>query len=346
MSRAIQGARPQSSLLLSRRSLLGAGARVAAVGLAAPLIARFSPAAAAFPDRPIKLVVPFGPGGPVDVVARLIAEPLAKELGGANVFIENRPGASSNLGMGIVARSDPDGYTVLIAASNLVINPILTTKLPFDVEKDFLPLVDIADTPGTFSIRNDLGVKTLPEFIELAKKSGKFSYSHAGFGTVAHLSAEYFKQKTGIDMAAVSHNGSGPAVQSLLSGAVEFCSAGLPALHGHYGKKTVTPIGILSEKRWFDLPDVPTATEAGLPGFVFGNFNAMLVPAKTPPEIADKLSSALLTALKSPEAAARFRPLGAEIVAGGPQQLSERIAREIPMWRNIARLSGIKPTES
>ena len=226
--------------------------------------------------------MPFGPGGPVDVVARLLAGPLGEVLG-TNVIIENKPGASSNLGMGLVARADPDGYTVLIAASNLVINPILSTKIPFDIEKDFLPLVDIADTPGTFSTRPDLGVKTLSDFVELAKKSSKFSYSHAGFGTVAHLSAEYFKQKTGIDMAAVSHNGSGPAVQSLLSGSVEFCSAGLPALHGHYSKGTVVGLGVLSDQRWFDLPNVPTAVEGGFPGFVFGNLNAMLVPSKTPP---------------------------------------------------------------
>lgn len=336
----------RSAHSLTRRNLLGVASRLAIAGFAAPAIARFSPALAAFPDRPIKLLVPFGPGGPVDVVARLIAQPLSDALGGANVFIENRPGASSNLGMGMVARADPDGYTVLIAASNLVINPILSSKVPFDVEKDFLPLVDIADTPGTFSTRPDLGVKTLSDFIELARKSKKFSYAHAGFGTVAHLSAEYFKQKAGIDMAAVSHNGSGPAVQSLLSGSVEFCSAGLPALHQHYTKGSVVGLGVLGQQRWFDLPDVPTAAEGGFPGFVFGNLTAMLVPAKTPPEIADKLSAALLTALESAEARARFRKLGADIVAGGPKELRARIEREIPMWRNIAKLAGIKATET
>ncbi len=337
--------RPRSQIM-SRSSVLEAAGRLAIAGLAAPAIARFSPALAAFPDRPIKLVVPFGPGGPVDVVARLIAQPLADALGGANVFIENKPGASSNLGMGQVARADPDGYTVLIAASNLVINPILSTKVPFDIEKDFLPLVDIADTPGTFSTRPDLGVKTISDFIELAKRRGKFSYAHAGFGTVAHLSAEYFKVKTGIDMAAVSHNGSGPAVQSLLSGAVEFCSAGLPALHQHYTNGSVVGLGVLSRQRWFDLPEVPTAVEGGFSEFVMGNLNAMLVPSRTPPEIADKLSTALLSALKSDDARMKFRTLGADIVAGGPNELSARIEREVPMWRNIAKQAGIKPTDS
>ena len=330
--------------MISRRGLLRGGGFLAA-GLAAPHVLRITPALAAFPDRPIRLLVPFGPGGPVDVVARLIAQPLSDALGGANVFIENKPGASSNLGMGLVARADPDGYTVLIAASNLVINPILSAKVPFDIEKDFLPLVDIADTPGSFSTRPDLGVKTLSDFVELAKK-GKFSYAHAGFGTVAHLSAEYFKQKTGIDMAAVSHNGSGPAVQSLLSKSVEFCSAGLPALHGHYTKGTVVGLGVLSDKRWFDLPDVPTAAESGFPEFVFGNLTAMLVPAKTPPEIAERITQAAMKALQGEQTRAKFRALGANIIAGGPKDLSDRIAREVPMWRNIAKLAGIKATES
>ncbi len=335
-----------SKIPMTRRRLLRRAGSLLIAGVSAPAILRVTPALAAFPDRPIKLLVPFGPGGPVDVVARLLAQPLADALGGANVIVENKPGASSNLGMGMVARADPDGYTVLIAASNLVINPILSSKVPFDIEKDFLALVDIADTPGTFSTRPDLGVKTLSEFIEVAKKSGKFSYSHAGFGTVAHLSAEYFKQKTGIDMAGVSHNGSGPAVQSLLSQSVEFCSAGLPALHGHYSKGTVVGLGVLSDKRWCDLPDVPTAIEGGFPGFVFGNLNAMLVPAKTPPEVADRLTQAALKALEGDAIRSKFRALGAAIIAGGPKAIGARIERELPMWRNISQLAGLKASES
>ena len=333
-----------TSRSLSRRSLLTAGGRLLAVGLAAPAIARFRPARAAYPDRPIKLLGPFAPGGPVDVVARLVAQPMADALGGS-VVVENRPGASSNLGMGIAARSDPDGYTVLVVASNLVTNPILFAKVPYDVEQDFLPLADLADTPSAFAARKDLGARSLAEMIDLARRSGRFSYAHSGFGTVSHLTAEFLKQQAGLDMAAVSHNGSGPATQSLLSGSVELCVAGLPALHPHIAERSVAGLAITGSQRWFDLPELATMIDQGFSKVPLGNLTAMLVPAKTPPEIADRLSKAAIAALQPPELRAKLRTLGYEVIAGGPEALSQRIAREIPLWRGIAASAGFKPQD-
>ena len=327
---------------ITRRRLLRAAGRVTATGLAAPLIGRFSAALAAYPDRPIKFIVPFGPGGPVDVVARVIAEPVAEQLG-ATVYIENRPGASGNLGIGVAARSDPDGYSVLIIASSLVINPMLFAKVPYDVEKDFLPLVDLADTPTGFACGLSLGVKTLGEFIALAKGNTRLSYSHPGFGTVSHLTAEYFKNISGVEMAAVPHSGSGPAAQSALSGAVEFCSAGLPAVQPYISAGTLAGLGVTSARRWFDLPHVPTLVESGFPDFVLGNFTAMLVPAKTPPEIAERLTTATLAALQKPELRTKLRTAGLEATAGGPDALTARIAREIPLWRKISGIAGVRP---
>ena len=315
---------------------------MAAAGLSAPMIARFSPALAAYPDRPIKLLVPFGPGGPVDVVARIIAQPLADQLG-ATVYVENRPGASGSLGVGVAARSEPDGYTVLVVASSLVINPLLFAKVPYDVERDFLPLVDLADTPTGFAVNPKLGTKTLADFIALAKGGARLNYSHPGFGTVSHLTAEYFKARSGIEMAAVPHNGSGPAAQSALSGAVEFCSAGLPAVHPYIAAGTLTGLGVTSRTRWHDLPELPTVIEGGLPGFVLGNVTVMLVPAKTPPAIAERLTLAALAALQPAEIRARLRSAGLEVTAGDPDAVKARFAREMPLWREIAGVAGIKP---
>jgi len=330
----------------TRRAILKAGGVAAVTVLAAPLIGHFSSAYAAWPDRPIKLVVPFGPGGPVDVIARLLSGPLGEALGGASVVVENKLGAGGNIGVGMAARAEPDGYTVLVTSSTLVINPMLYASVPYDPVKDFLPLVDLAGSPTAFAVQPGLGVNTLAEFVALAKqKAGKLNYSHSGFATPAHLAAEFFKIRAGIDMAAVPFSGGGPAVQALLTGAVEMVSTALPAAHPQIVGGTLKGIAVTGEKRWFDLPNVPTMVEAGYPGFVVDTFTAVLVPAKTPQEIADRLTKATLAVLKNPDIQARVRAVGFEVSAGGPEALKARIARELPMWKEIIQQAGIKPPQ-
>jgi tripartite-type tricarboxylate transporter receptor subunit TctC len=308
-----------------------------------PLIGHFSSAYAAWPDRPIKLIVPFGPGGPVDVIARLMLPGLTEALG-TSVFVENRPGAGGNIGNALVARADPDGYTVLCTSSTFVINPMLYASVPYDPIKDFLPLADLAGSPTAFAVQPSLGVTTLAEFVAFAKKrSGKLSYSHSGFATPAHLAGEFFKIRAGIDMTAVPFGGGGPAVQSLMTGAVEMVSAALPAAHPHIRSGKLTGIGMTGEKRWFDLPEVPTIVENGYPGFVVDTFTAMLVPAKTPQEIINRLTKETVAILKRPDMQARLRTVGFEASAGGPDALRARIARELPMWKEIIQQAGIKP---
>ena len=333
--------------LPTRRNVLKGAGGTAVAALSAPFIGRLSPALAAYPDRPIRLLVPFGPGGPVDVIARLVAPPLGEALGGATVFVENRAGASGNLGVGVAARAEPDGYTVLFTSSTFVINPMLFTNVPYDPVTDFMPLVDLAGSPTAFAVTPQLGVATLAELVALAKKDGsKLSYGSAGFGTPAHLAGEFLKNRAGFDMAHVPFNGAAQAAQALLGGAIQLVSFALPGVHPHVKAGAMTGLAVTGEKRWFDLPEVPTMVEAGYPGFVLDTFTAMLVPAKTPPEIADRLSKAAIAVLQPPEIRARLRTVGFETTAAGSDALKAKIARELPLWRDIAKVAGITPSEA
>ena len=323
---------------ITRRRVLQAGAAFAA---AAPLLS--TRAYAAWPDRPIRVVVPFGSGGPVDVIARLLQNPLQDELK-ASLFIENKPGAAGNIGVGIAARAEPDGYTVLITSNTIVINPLLYKSVPYDLERDFLPLVDIAGSPTAFTVNPKSGINSVAELIEFAKKKpGGINYSSAGFATPAHLAAEFFRSRAGIQMTHVPFTGAGPANQAAIAGQVDMASGALPGAHPHIVGGTLKGIAVTGEKRWFDLPNVPTMVEAGYPGFVLDTYVMMLVPSKTPTEIADRLSAATLAVLKKPDVIAKIRTAGLEVTAGGSKELKARIAREFPLWQEVVKIAGIQP---
>ena len=326
------------SALLTRRRILQAGATFTA---AAPFLS--TRAYAAWPDRPIRLVVPFGSGGPVDVVTRLLQPALSDELK-ASTFIENKPGAAGNIGVGIAARAEPDGYTVLITSNTIVINPLLYKSVPYDLERDFLPLVDIAGSPTAFTVNPKSGINSVAELIAFAKqKPGGINYSSAGFATPAHLAAEFFRSRSGIQMTHVPFNGAGPANQALIAGTVDMASGALPASHPHIVAGTLKGIAVTGEKRWFDLPNVPTMVEAGYPGFVLDTYVMMLMPAKTPPEVVERLSAATLAVLKKPDLLARVRTAGLEVTASGPKELKARIASEFPLWQEVVKVAGITP---
>jgi tripartite-type tricarboxylate transporter receptor subunit TctC len=298
---------------------------------------------AAWPDRPVKIVVPFAPGGPVDVIARLLQPLLAEELKG-NFFIENKPGAAGTIGVGQAARAEPDGYTLLITSNTIMINPLLYRSVPYDLEKDFVPLVDMAGSPTAFTVTPKSGIKTVAEFVALAKeKKGAINYGSAGFATPSHLAGEFFKNRAGIEMAHVPFTGAGPANQALLGGQVDMVSGALPGAHPHITAGTLTGIAVTGEKRWFDLPNIPTMVEAGYPGFVLDTYTLMLVPAKTPGEIADRLSGSVRTILRKAEVRDKLRGVGLEVTAGGPAELKDRFARELPLWRDVVKIAGITP---
>lgn len=327
-----------NSSMLSRRRVI----QVGAASLAAPFLVRS--AYAAWPDRPIKLVVPFGTGGPVDVFARMVQPMLAEELGGAKMFIENRAGAAGNIGVGFAARSEPDGYTILITSNTIVINPLLYKSVPYDLDKDFEPLGDLAGSPTAFSVHPRLGVNSVAEFVALAKeKNGALNYGSAGFATPAHLAGEFFVSRAGIKVTHVPFNGAGPANQALVGGQVDMVSGALPGAHPFLVSGTLKGLAVTGEKRWFDLPNIPTMVEAGYPGFVLDTYVMALAPKNTPPEVTAKLSAALRKILLRDDMKARLRTAGLEPTAGGPAELKARIARELPLWREVVKVAGVKP---
>lgn len=326
------------SLALSRRRFLHTSAAFAG---AAPFLV--TQASASWPDRPVKLVVPFAPGGPVDVIARLLQPLLAEELK-ANFFIENKPGAAGSIGVGQVARAEPDGYTVLITSNTIMINPLLYKSVPYDLEKDFIPLVDMAGSPTAYTVNPKSGIKTVAEFVAFAKeKKGAVNYGSAGFATPSHLAGEFFKNRAGLEMTHVPFNGAGPANQALLGGQVDMVSSALPGAHPHIIAGTLTGLAVTGEKRWFDLPNVPTMVEAGYPGFVLDTYTLVLLPTQTPAEIVERLSSAVRTILQKPDVRDKLRAVGLEVTAGGPDELKARFARELPMWRDVVKIAGIPP---
>jgi tripartite-type tricarboxylate transporter receptor subunit TctC len=326
------------SLALTRRRFLHTSAAFAG---AAPFLV--TQAYASWPDRPVKLVVPFAPGGPVDVIARLLQPLLAEELK-ANFFIENKPGAAGSIGVGQVARAEPDGYTVLITSNTIMINPLLYKSVPYDLEKDFIPLVDMAGSPTAYTVNPKSGIKTVAEFVAFAKeKKGAVNYGSAGFATPSHLAGEFFKNRAGLEMTHVPFNGAGPANQALLGGQVDMVSSALPGAHPHIIAGTLTGLAVTGEKRWFDLPNVPTMVEAGYPGFVLDTYTLVLLPTETPAEIVERLSSAVRTILQKPDVRDKLRAVGLEVTAGGPDELKARFARELPMWRDVVKIAGIPP---
>ena len=323
----------------TRRSIL----KAAGGALAMPMIARFSPALAAWPnDKAVRIVVPFAPGGPTDIMARVVAAHLSEKLK-ASFIIENKAGAGGNIGMGEVARAEPDGYTLLMTSSAIVLNPSLYDKVPFDPARDFEPISEMGASPNVFLVTNDLGVNSMAELVALAKKDpDKLNYSSPGTGTTPQLSAELLKARAGIKMAHVSHNGAGPAVQAILAGTTQVACVALPPAHPHIVGGKLKAIGLTGATRWHDLPDVPTMIEAGFKDFVSDTLQGFLAPAKTPKGVIDILASATDEILKRPDVKDRLVKAGFDVLSRGPAGMKARIDKEVPMWRQVVDQAGVK----
>lgn len=329
----------RSANAVSRRTLLAA----AGGALSMPVIARFSPALAAWPqDKPVRIIVPFAPGGPTDIMARVVAAHLSEMLK-ASFIVENKAGAGGNIGMSEVARAEPDGYTLLITSSAIVVNPSLADKVPYDPAKDFEPISEMGTSPNVFAVTNDLGVNTIAELVALAKREpDKLNYSSPGIGTTPQLSAELLKLRAGIKMAHVSHNGAGPAVQAVLAGTTQVGSFALPPAHPHIVGGKMKALAVTGAKRWFDLPNVPTMVEAGFKDFVADTLQGFLAPAKTPKGVIDQIASATDEILRRPDIKDRLQQAGFEVLNAGPAGMRARIEKEVPMWRQIISEAGIK----
>ena len=338
MSRSQIGQRVPAKARTRARAARWIAACIAMLCLIAPPQAR-----AAYPERPIFLVVPFAPGGPSDIIARILSIALSQKLG-QQVIVDNRGGAAGNIGMGQVARATPDGYTLLLSSTAIAVNPALFKSLPYDPIKDFAPISELVNAPNVLVVRPDSGINTIADLVAQAKANPqKFNYSSPGAGTKSHLTGELLKLRAGIQMVHVPFRGAGPAAQAVLANTVQVGSVALAAAESLIKDGQLRALAVTSEKRWFSLPDIPTMIEAGYPGFISDTFNALLAPANVPPDILALLVRESRAAFEKPEAREQARKAGFEVVAGTPEQLAARIKAEIPSVRELVEKAGIKP---
>jgi tripartite-type tricarboxylate transporter receptor subunit TctC len=300
-------------------------------------------AGAAYPDRPIKIVVANTPGGPSDIIARFMAAAMQEGIG-STVIVENKGGAGGNIGMGMVARAEPDGYTILLATSAYAVNPALYQTLPYDPFRDFVAICELAVSPNVFAVRPDLPVSSMKEFISLAKASPeKFNVSVPPIGTTPQLEAEVLKSRENLSgMASVVFAGGGDALKALISGTVQISSGVLAPAHPHLKAGSIKGLAVTGRTRWQDLPQIPTMLESGFPDFVFETYTALMAPAKTPPDIVAQLERVALEVLHRPDMREKLTQAGFEVTAKPGKEHMARVAKEVPMFAEIIAQAGIK----
>ena len=297
-----------------------------------------------YPNKPIRLVVPFAPGGSSTLVARSVAAEMEKGLG-QSIVIENKGGGGGNLAMSEVARADPDGYTLIIGhVGSLAMTPFMTPNLGYDVNKDFAPVSLLAKVPNIFVVHESVPAKDLREFVALAKsKPGQLNYGSAGNGSAGHLAMEYLKLVTGMDLQHVPYKGTGPNLVDLVAGRTQATSAGTPPLMPHVKAGKLRVIAAGTPKRLPSLPDVATVAEQGYPGFEMTQWYGMLAPASMAPANVARLSAETMKAVRSPAATERLRGDAAEAVGGTPEQFAQFIASEQARWKKVITRANIKP---
>ena len=322
------------------RRLAMPGYVVAALAIAAAALAA-PPARAAYPDRTITLLVPFAPGGPTDIIARILGNALSKQVG-QNVIIDNRGGAAGNIGMALAARAAPDGYTLLLTSTAIAVNPALYKNLQYDPVRDFVPISELVNAPNVIVVRADSGIMSLADLIARAKAApDTFNYASPGAGTKSHLTGELLKLRAGIKMVHVPFRGAGPATQAVVARTTQVGSVALPPAEPLIKSGQLRALAVTGAKRWFSMPEVPTMIESGFPGFVSDTFNAVFAPKGTPKEVVSRLVSEIQTAFAKEEVRIQSRRAGFEIVAGTPEQLAARVGAEIPMGRDLVTRAGI-----
>ena len=326
--------------MLLRRSML---ARLATITLGLALGQAMAPtiALAAYPDRPVTLVVPFPAGGSTDLVARIVAEHMTKSLG-QQVVVENKGGAGGNLGAASVAKADPDGYTILMGTiATHALNPAIYRKMPYDAVKDFAPISLLVTVPNVLVVNPQLPVKNVQELLDLLKaKPGEYSYASSGNGTPLHLSGELFKSMAGVDMVHIPYKGAGPALTDLLGNHVSIMFDNLPSSMGYIKDGRLRGIAVTTAERVPSVPDLPTIAESGLPGYETYTWNALFAPAGTPPELIERLNAAAVEAVGDPAVKAKLADLGASTVGSTPVALGEHVQSELAKWAPIVKASG------
>jgi tripartite-type tricarboxylate transporter receptor subunit TctC len=322
---------------LSRRRLL-----VAAGGIAALQTMPHAARAETYPSRSVRVIVPFAPGGPVDVFGRLMAEKFSDHFG-QQFFIENIGGAGGNIGTEKAAKSPPDGYTLLINANNHVINPLLYETVPYDPFKDFAPVSLAVGFPTAFSVNAAVPAQTVAELVTLVRATpGKYSYASAGVGTPSHLLGERFRQALNLDIVHVPYSGTGPATQAVLAGDTPICFAGLTAAAPLVSTGKIRVLATMSKTRSRALPDVPTIIEAGYPGLDGEGWDGLFAPAGTPQDIITSLSDQTRAVLALTDVAQRVDALGFSSVGSTPEAFARQLAAESQTWGKVISAAGLK----
>lgn len=297
-----------------------------------------------YPSKPIRLVVPFTPGGSTDILARVIGQKLT-EAWGRQVVIDNRPGAGGNIGVELVAKSAADGYTLVMGhIGTFGVNPTLYPKLPYDPLKDFQPVTLVALVPNMLSVNPGVPAKSVKELVALAKaKPGTINFGSGGNGSAAHLAGEYFKLLTKTDITHIPYRGTAPAVTDLISGQIQMIITGVPPTINFAKAGKLRALAVATSKRLALLPELPTIAEAGVPGYEATQWYGVLAPARTPRPIVMKLNAEMAKAIHGPDVKAKLAADAAEPVGNSPEEFGEFIKKEIARWAPVVKASGAKP---
>ena len=306
-----------------------------------PFIGAGAATAQSYPVKPIRIIVPYSPGGSTDGVFRILA-PRLTEILGQSVVVENRPGGSSTIGLDIAAKSPPDGYTLGVPNITFGANPSLMKKMPFDTEKDLVPVSLVSIVTLVLAVHPSVPARSVKQLIALAKaKPGSLNYGSAGNASANHLATERFNYMAGIKMVHIPYKGGGPAVISIVGGETAILFATIPSSIQHFQTGKLIPLGVSSLKRNVALPDVPSIAEAAIPGFEAIEWNGVVVPVGTPPAVIGRLHQALAKALSIPEVKERIVSLGADPVGSSPEEFAAFIKKEIATWAKVVKEVGI-----
>jgi tripartite-type tricarboxylate transporter receptor subunit TctC len=329
--------RAREDSMMKRRQFLQLSA-AAVASIAAPAVAR----AQAYPTRNVRVIVPFAPGGPTDVGARLIAQKLSEHLG-KNFYVENVAGASGNIGTGQAAKMAPDGYTVLITVNNLIINPTLFEKVPFDPYKDFDPVGMAVTFSSAFAVHPSVPAKTVAELVDHIKANpGKYSFASPGLGTPSHLLGEQFRVSLGLDIVHVPYGGSGPAITAAVAGHTPIVFAAMSAAAPQARDSKLRVLAVMSKSPSESLPEVPTIAAAGYPGLDGDGWVGALVPAGTPQEVITLLNREIVKIVALPELKERWTSLGLDPATGTPEEFAQQLKAEGEKWAKVIRAANVK----
>ena len=317
--------------------------RIALLAIASMLPTAAAAAQAdAFPARPLRMIVPWPPGGSVDPFARMLSHKLP-ELMGQQVVVDYRPGASGNVGMELAARATPDGYTTVINSLPVVVNHSLFSKLSYDVTRDLAPVSLLADSPFVLVVHPSVPASSVKELVALAKaRPGKLNYSSAGSGTNLHIAAELFKTLAGVNITHIPYKGGGPALASLLGNEAQLSFLGIMIVQAQSSAGKMRPIAVTSPKRSPVLPDLPTIAEAGVPGYAFSAWYGVLIPAATPRPLVSAWNTAIVKAMRSPDMSERIAREGADVIASTPAEFGAYMKTEMAKWAKVVKDNGLK----